>query len=227
MVYLNREILSSRLIHVHFPLSATQSVFLNGKSDYHLWFNDFCQAMVTVLNFKNQSDCLSDQLGFIVGLEYNTTANPQLLESSLYSRIEQFIPCLFHQTYRHFVINKTDQTDPRDLACPISGLKAERTRQQTTGFPVPWHIYFHMPVPKPKQKGFSVSDFAILLIAFKWPHDSEGVNFLPLAMNGCSSQRSVFRRLLTSVCIIHWEWALLTFGLSLSAREIRPLRQPE
>ena len=38
---------------------------------------------------------------------------------------------------------------------------------------------FYMPVRKRKQKGFSVSDFALLLVVFKRHHGSEGVNKWP------------------------------------------------
>ena len=69
-------------------------------------------------------------------------------------------------------------------ACNISGLKDAVTRLQTVYFPVLEHICFHwyaflwksfhVPLRKRRQKGLKVSDFALLLVVFKW-HSSEGV----------------------------------------------------
>ena len=38
-----------------------------------------------------------------------------------------------------------------------------------------WWKSFHMPARKRRQKGLRVSDFALLLVGFKWYHGSEGV----------------------------------------------------
>jgi len=41
-----------------------------------------------------------------------------------------------------------------------------------------WWKSFHMPMQKQRQKGFRVSNFALLLVGFKRHHGSEGVNTL-------------------------------------------------
>ena len=67
----------------------------------------------------------------------------------------------------------------------MSGLKDAGTCLQTVYFPF-YNIYFyrlalrwqivHMPVRKRRQKCLKVANFALLLVVFKWHHDSEGVD---------------------------------------------------
>ena len=57
----------------------------------------------------------------------------------------------------------------------------------TSVFSAFWWNSFHMPVRKRKQ-GLKVSDFALLMIVFKWHHSSEGVKALVTVMVQLSSK---------------------------------------
>ena len=81
-------------------------------------------------------------------------------------------------------------------ACKISRLKDARTRLQTVYFPVLWHLFSVLCVlmkilsharkrreKRRRKKGWRVSNFALLLVVFKWHHGSEGINAIQYSYN--------------------------------------------
>ena len=75
-------------------------------------------------------------------------------------------------------------------ACKQNIVRSYNTYFQCYAF---WWKSFHLPVRRRRQKDLRVSNFAPLLVLFKWRRGREGVNWPKIRLKHCSSTPSELR----------------------------------